>query len=247
MTNGGFIVPALVTGRSAHRGYRHEAVYYQGEDEFLELVVPFIQEGVAAGQPVMVAVVARRQAALTQRLGSAAQAVEFVDMTDLGRNPARIIPACRDFLSRHRDDGPMRGVGEPIWAGRKAVEIEECQLHESLLNLAIAPGTPFWMLCPYDRSALDPAVIDEAARSHPVIVEPRVYRGSTLYGGAYHADRAVPPDPAHARGADPAPGGRSGRRAPCRRLGAAVGGGVRGAAASGGRPGRRAAWGCTVR
>lgn len=187
VTNGGFIVPALVTGRSAHRGYRHEAVYYQGEDEFLELVVPFIQEGVAAGQPVMVAVVARRQAALTQRLGSAAQAVEFVDMTDLGRNPARIIPACRDFLSRHRDDGPMRGVGEPIWAGRKAVEIEECQLHESLLNLAIAPGTPFWMLCPYDRSALDPAVIDEAARSHPVIVEPRVYRGSTLYGGAYHA------------------------------------------------------------
>jgi len=162
-------------------------VYYQGEHEFLELLAPFIRDGVDAGQPVMVAVIAPRLTALRAELGPAAQGVEFIDMTELGRNPARIIPAWRDFLMRHRDDAPARGVGEPIWVGRKAVEIEECQLHESLLNLAIAPGTPFWLLCPYDRAALDAAIIDEAARSHPVIVEPKVYRGSTEYGGAYHA------------------------------------------------------------
>lgn len=201
-----------MTGRSAHRGYRHEAVYYQREREFLDLVAPFIRDGVTGGQPVMVAVIAARQAALRAELGPVAEAVEFIDMTELGRNPARIIPAWRDFLARHRDDGPVRGVGEPIWAGRKAVEIEECQLHESLLNLAIAPGTPFWLLCPYDRAALDAAIIDEAARSHPVIVEPKVYRGSPAYGGAYHAAEifrrtlSLPTEPIRHLVVDPAAG-----------------------------------------
>jgi hypothetical protein len=183
----GHRLPALITGRAAHRGYRHEAVYYKGECEFLDLVVPFVRDGVDAGQPVMVAAVRARLTALRAELGPAADAVEFVDISRLASNPARIVPAWRDFLTRHAADGPVRGVGEPIWAGRRPVEIEECQLNESLLNLAIAPGTPFWLLCPYDRKALDAAVIDEAARSHPVIVEPRTYRGSTTYGGAYHA------------------------------------------------------------
>ncbi len=189
-------MPALITGRATHRGYRHEAVYYRGGDEFLEMVAPFVRDGVNAGQPVMVAVIAARQAALRAELGPAADEVEFVDMSDLGRNPARIIPAWQDFVARHAD-GPVRGVGEPIWAGRRHAEVEECHLHESLLNLAIGPGTPLWLLCPYDRDSLDSAVIDEAARSHPVIVEPRVYRGSTTYGGAYHAvelfGRQLPP------------------------------------------------------
>ena len=180
-------MPALISGRSAHRGYRHEAVYYRGEGEFLDLVVPFIRDGVDALQPVMVAVIGPRIAALQKELGTAAGGVQFVDMSELGRNPARIIPAWREFLDRHCTAGPIRGVGEPIWAGRRAAELQECQLHEALLNMAVAPSTPFWLLCPYDRAGLDAAVIEEAARSHPVIVEPKVYRGSTTYGGSHHA------------------------------------------------------------
>lgn len=181
---------ALISGRCAHRGYRHEAVYYRGSREFLDLVVPFVRDAIDGAQPVLVAVVGSRIAALRAELGPAADpagAVEFVDMTELGRNPGRLIPAWRDFLHRHRAAGPVRGVGEPIWAGRRPAELQECQLHEALLNMAIAPGTPFWLLCPYDRADLDAEVIEEAARSHPVIVEPRVYRGSTAYGGAQHA------------------------------------------------------------
>jgi hypothetical protein len=196
----------------AHRGYRHEAVYYRGEREFLDLIGPFVRDGVTAGQPVMVAVIGPRLDALRAELGPAADAVEFVDMTALGRNPARIIPAWRTFLDRNRDAGPVRGVGEPIWAGRRAAEIEESQFHEALLNLAIGPGVPFWLLCPYDRSSLDPNVLDEAACSHPVIVEPKVYRGSTMYGGAYHAaelfgrDLPAPTAPVRHLLVDPAAG-----------------------------------------
>ena len=94
----------------------------------------------------------------------------------LGRNPARIIPAWRDFRARH--DGPIRGIGEPIWAGRDGAELVECQLHEALLNVAFDGADEFQLLCPYDTSALDDSVVHEACAGHPhVNAQPsRAYR-----------------------------------------------------------------------
>lgn len=171
----------------AHRGYRHEALVYRGAQGFLDAVLPFVREGIALGQPVLVAVIPARIAALRSALGADADLVEFVDMAVLGGNPARIIPAWRTFIERHQESGlPVRGVGEPIWVGRRRCEIEESQFHEALLNLAICPDTPLWLLCPYDADALPADVLAEAHRSHPAIVESDSYRGSTTYGGAYH-------------------------------------------------------------
>jgi anti-sigma regulatory factor (Ser/Thr protein kinase) len=105
-------------------------------------------------------------------LGADAEAVHFADMADVGLNPARIIPAWREFVDRHSGPGRrLRGIGEPIWAGRSAAELVECQRHEALLNLAFADAEGFRLLCPYDVDALEPAVIEEAHRSHPVVVE----------------------------------------------------------------------------
>jgi hypothetical protein len=133
---------------------------------------------------VVVAVIEPRLTALREALGTAAAKVSFIDMAILGRNPARIIPAWCDFVQS--SSGPLRGVGEPIWAGRRRSEIEESQFHEALLNLAITPDTPLWLLCPYDADALPDDVVEEAHRSHPAFLDADVYRGSTVYGGAYH-------------------------------------------------------------
>ena len=124
-------------------------------------------------------------------------------MADLGHNPALIIPAWRDFTDRHSGTGrPVRGIGEPIWATRRPEEIVEAQLHEALLNMAVPPDVPLWLLCPYDTAALDEQVLAEAHRSHPVVVESDTYRGSTEYGGAVHVERTLrrphSPTPAHA-------------------------------------------------
>jgi MEDS: MEthanogen/methylotroph, DcmR Sensory domain len=83
---------------------------------------------------------------------------------------------------------PVRGIGEPIWPGRRPEEILEIQLHEALLNIAVDPEIPFWLVCPYDAGALSPAVIDEAHRSHPAIVDDGSYQGSAHYAGRTHAD-----------------------------------------------------------
>ena len=48
-------------------------------------------------------------------------------------------------------------------------ELAECQLHESLINLAFAAADEFRLICPYDTAALPDDVIAEARRSHPVV------------------------------------------------------------------------------
>jgi anti-sigma regulatory factor (Ser/Thr protein kinase) len=189
------VTAEIETASRPHTGYRHEAFLYRGDDDFLAGTVPFVRDGVAAGQPVMVAVIAARGDRLREALGSDAEQVHFVDMSELGRNPARIIPAWRAFVDGHQASGqPVRGIGEPIWAGRRAAEIVECQLHEALLNMALDPDTPLWLRCPYDVDALDGLVRTEAERSHPVLVENRAYIGSTVYGGAHHAAQAFDRD-----------------------------------------------------
>jgi hypothetical protein len=174
---------------NSQRSYRHEAFLWHDAEEFLAVTVPFIQGAVEAREPVMVAVIPARTEALKDALGADAEEVMFVDMVQLGRNPARIIPAWRQFLDSHLSANlQVRGIGEPIWPGRRAEEIVEVQLHEALLNVAIDPNTPFWLMCPYDAGQLDSSVLEEAQRSHPAIVDVTDYRGSTLYEGRSHVD-----------------------------------------------------------
>lgn len=136
---------------------------------------------------MLVVVIPEHHEWLADRLGDNADHVDFLDMTSLGANPARIIPAWQEFIDGHRGR-PIRGVGEPIWPGRRPAELAECQLHEALLNVAVDPEIPFWLVCPYDAESLGPEIVEEAHRSHPVIVESDDYHGSVRYTGRAHVD-----------------------------------------------------------
>lgn len=143
---------------------------YVDDADFLAATVPFVADGLTDGEAVLVALRPAQTAMLQDALGSDSDAVEFVDMTVLGTNPARILPAWRAFVDSTTSRGvARRGIGEPIWSGRTAAEIVECQRHESLLNVAFDGGEPWRLMCPYDVATLPSEVIDEARRSHPVI------------------------------------------------------------------------------
>ena len=121
-----------------------------------------------AGEPALVAVSRGPRALLEEALGGDATEVLFADMEGLGRNPARIVPFWREFVDAC--GGPVRGIGEPVWPGREHHEIDECQRHESLLNVAFG-GLPAWsLLCPYDGSALDEEVLARIGDSHRHVV-----------------------------------------------------------------------------
>ena len=159
---------------------------------------------VDAGEPVMAAVVPRHVDLLRDALGGAAGEIQLLDMSRLGANPARIIPAWREFTDTYAGPGrPVRGIGEPVWSARRGSELAECQLHEALLNAAVAPATPLWLMCPYDADGLPEHVLAEARRSHPVVVEGMAPAESS-YGGHGHiatlfAADLSPADPSGAR------------------------------------------------
>lgn len=164
-------------------GHNHEAVIYHGERGFLDATVGFVRDGVLAGQPVMVVVSPRRMALLSAGLGAAAGAVRFVDMTEAGRNPARLIPLWRDFVGAHPGVA-VRGVGEPVWAGRSAAELDEALLHEALLNVAFPPATRLWLRCPYDAHSLSTEVVAAAYQRHPCVISTNGSGPRAGYGGA---------------------------------------------------------------
>ena len=164
--------------------FRHEALLYAGRDEFVDRVGAFVRDAMAAEEPVLAVVDSEKIDLLRRALGGDAEGVFFADMHELGGNPARIIPAWREFVAEHATTGRrVRGVGEPIWPGRSEAELAECRRHESLLNLAFADGRSWWLVCPYDTEALDPAVVEEARRTHPFVCEDGVGRESVDYYG----------------------------------------------------------------
>jgi anti-sigma regulatory factor (Ser/Thr protein kinase) len=165
-------------------GFRHEALFYASEREFLDGTMPFLRAALAADEPVLAVVGTDKIELLRGELGGEASRVQFADMAEVGANPARIIPAWEEFVSEHSVPGRgVWGIGEPICATRSAAELVECQRHESLLNLAFADTPRFRLQCPYDTQALGPAVIHEARCSHPVLVKNGTESTSRDYRG----------------------------------------------------------------
>jgi anti-sigma regulatory factor (Ser/Thr protein kinase) len=180
-------------------GFRHEAMLYAGADEFVEGSASFIRDGLEADEAILVVVSAAKIDRLRDELGRDAAEVQFADMADVGENPARIIPAWRDFVDSRAAGSAWRGIGEPIWDGRSPAELVECQRHESLLNVAFEGGAAWSLLCPYDTETLDPSVIAEARASHPYVREDGRSFSSTRYRGTEAAgapfDHPLPEPP----------------------------------------------------
>lgn len=186
--------PVLTVDPPGGDPFRHEALLYDGLDDFVARTSAFLRDGVEADEPALVVVAAHKVAALRDELGPLADEVCFADMAEVGANPGRIIPAWRDFVSTNERAGALRGIGEPVWAERSPAELTECQRHESLLNVAFSGGMPFWLVCPYDRQTLGPDVITEAERSHPYVSDAPSGRfdvgdGSEIFSGE------LPPPP----------------------------------------------------
>lgn len=166
--------------------FTHPALFYADEAGYLAGTVPFVEAGLAAGEPVAVAVPGENLALLRKALGEDAHRVRLLDMTEAGRNPGRIIPrVLRGFADAH-PGRRVRIIGEPIWRGRTADEYPACAQHEALINHAFT-GRPATILCPYDTSGLDAVALADARVTHPVLIEDGVERPSD----AYAPDRVV--------------------------------------------------------
>ena len=159
---------------------QHEALVYRTGADLLAGTVPFVKSGLAAGEPVLVAVPADNLTMIRDAVRAPAGAVRFVDMADAGRNPGRIIPGVLHAFVREHAPKRVRVIGEPIWAGRSAAEYAACVQHEALINLAFADAQAS-ILCPYDGHRLTAAALADAERTHPVMAIGEQRRASPAY------------------------------------------------------------------
>jgi len=189
-------VPAV---RPRHGGLEHIALFYRTRAEYLDAATAFLAAGLDAGEPGFAAVPGPALRALRGALGPAAGRIVFADMTEMGRNPAWILPRVQDFLGAS-GGRPVRYIGEPIWPGRSVAEIREATRHEALLNLAFGL-VPASVLCPYDEGRLGAQVLLDAGRTHPEIQHGGTITRSAGYGGPAlppELGQPLPPPPARA-------------------------------------------------
>lgn len=143
----------------------HVALFYRGDGQYLDAVLPFIREGLEKGEAVLVVVPPRKLELIRQALGPDAERVSLSDMAEVGRNPARTFP----MLSEADDSaGWARVVAEPVWPDRPAEAYPACVQNEALFNEAFA-GRRLVTLCPYDADGLDEGVLADARTTHPKI------------------------------------------------------------------------------
>jgi anti-sigma regulatory factor (Ser/Thr protein kinase) len=163
--------------------FRHAAFFYRTDDDYAATVTGFLRGGLAAGEPAFVALPPGKGRLVADALAADAPGVEFADMTEMGSNPARIIPRVLEFTGRHAGRH-VRYVGEPIWASRGQAELREATRHEALINLAFA-GADAEILCPYDTGSLAPAVLADARETHPLLLTDSGPGTSPDYAGPF--------------------------------------------------------------
>jgi anti-sigma regulatory factor (Ser/Thr protein kinase) len=188
-------------GRSVADPFEHLGMLYRGDDQYLAGTVGFIRSGLAAGDPVMVAVPGRNLDLIRETLGAQARHVRFLDMAVAGRNPGRIIPGVLlAFVEAHAGRRSWI-IGEPIWPGRTQVEYPACAAHEALINVAFT-GRAASILCPYDVAGLDPDSLTDSETTHPIMLDGPHRRLSHAYGDPFGAalrfNRPLPEPPAGA-------------------------------------------------
>jgi anti-sigma regulatory factor (Ser/Thr protein kinase) len=185
----------------AHPRFDHPALFYRDPDEYLAGTLPFIRDGLAAGEPVTVAVPGGNLDRIRAGLGGDAARVRFHDMTRAGANPGRILPGVLLAFADAHPGRPVRIVGEPIWPGRSPLEYPACVQHEALINAAFA-GRTARILCPYDVAGLAPQAVEDAHRTHPVVTTPAARAASLRYGDpvavAWSFNLPLPDPPPHA-------------------------------------------------
>jgi anti-sigma regulatory factor (Ser/Thr protein kinase) len=150
--------------------YLHDALFFSSTDELTATTVPFVREGLAAGDAVVVAA----STATTDVVREAVDGDERVRVVERGASYARRTPAAVTEFRRLADELAATGaprirvVGETDF-GRTEREWLEWQRYEAVINSALGPW-PLWGLCVFDTTRLPESVLESVARTHPTVV-----------------------------------------------------------------------------
>jgi anti-sigma regulatory factor (Ser/Thr protein kinase) len=175
-------------------GHFHEAGFYGSDAEFAALIVPFVEEGLVANEPVIIGY-DERKAGLLRSWLTDPSAVEFITGNSLYATPAQAIATYRRLFEFHVAMGAeqIRIAGDVPHQGNGG-RFEGWDRYESAVN-AVWQDFPVWGLCLYDTTTSPEAVLDVVERTHPRIVSPSGQRRSSERYQEVPVFEGLPPAP----------------------------------------------------
>jgi len=152
--------------------YRHDALLYDDREQLVAAAVPFLLDGLAAGDAAVIATSAGTASVLRDAVGGDPR-VHVLDRGDVyrARTPTAIT-TFRQLADERSAEGvqQVRVVGE-VDFGETERDWLEWQRYESVINKALADW-PLWGLCVFDTQRLPEPLLESARRTHTAVVTP---------------------------------------------------------------------------
>jgi anti-sigma regulatory factor (Ser/Thr protein kinase) len=161
-------------------GFSHSALIYGSDEAFMEVALPFVEEGVDAGEPTLVAVQSSNVDNLRAALGGEPEAVTLLSAEEWYETSARSRDKCERWTRERIPFGRVRLIGESPWAVGSDAAVRDWARHESVTNVAF-DGLPVDLICPFDVRQLPEEIIEHAHRTHPEIAHPGGHSASEDY------------------------------------------------------------------
>jgi anti-sigma regulatory factor (Ser/Thr protein kinase) len=146
----------------------------------MEVALPFIEQGIEAGEPALVAVQASNIDNLRASLGGEPEGVTLLSVEEWYETSARTRDKFARWASERAGSGRVRLIGEPPWDVGNDAAVRDWARHESVINVAFA-GMPVSFICPFDARQLPQEIVEHARRTHPGIVGQNGSRASDAY------------------------------------------------------------------
>jgi anti-sigma regulatory factor (Ser/Thr protein kinase) len=162
--------------------YRHEAMFFASRGALLEASLPWLREGLDAGEVIALACDAENNAALVAALDHSA--VRVLPQDQMYQKAVDAVAFYHDFVTTAVAEGRprVRVLGEVAF-GIGAREREEWLRYEAVCNHALA-SLPLWSVCAYDTAGLPQSLVDTALATHPWL--------RTADGSAENSDYVAP-------------------------------------------------------
>jgi anti-sigma regulatory factor (Ser/Thr protein kinase) len=174
--------------------FRHNALVYESQDEYVARSVTFLTEGLEAGDGAVVANTRPGLAVMREGLGPDAAQVTFVDVSSAYTRPARTLAAYHKvFAEQLQKTASLRAVAD-VQFGTDPVEWDMWMGYEAVFNRCF-DHLPAWVLCTYNANGTPDPILEGVWRTHPEVVAGDIWNTSDVYEDPDKVLRAITAEP----------------------------------------------------
>ena len=155
------------TGAWTGEAFAHEAFVFSRDEEAVARCVPFVEEGLARDEPVIVVAGEPVREAIADCLGNEVKRLAVVAPSEEWWQGGfgTLAAYDRDLQDLKATGRPWRLIGEPTWLALPGGRV--WSRFEAVANEAYA-ALPYYSLCLHDTRRLEPDIIDAVLRTHPM-------------------------------------------------------------------------------